>query len=291
MVVSLNDPVEVGAGPIKIASITSPRPRRARESNSWPVRLLQLGVLILIFGGWQLAATLNWISPAFTSSPSRFFPAFWHGMTSNTLPPLMGTTLFETFVGFAVGSALGIVMGILMAEFKVLNLALRPFMTGFNALPRIALAPLFVLWFGLGSMSRIVLIVSLGFFIVTFNTYAGMQSCDRDRLLLAKVLGATRWERFTKFVLPSAVPSIFTGLQLNLSYAFLGAVVGEMLSGSQGLGGYLALQMGSFDIDAFFGALVLLVIVALVCSMGMRLIESRLLRWRAIELRGVQGAA
>ncbi|HLI24086.1 MAG TPA: ABC transporter permease [Acidimicrobiales bacterium] len=201
----------------------------------------------------------------------------------------MGTTLYETFVGFAIASALGLIGGYLLAESKAFDTVARPFMTGFNSLPRIALAPLFVLWFGLGSNSRIVLIVSLSFFIVAFNTYAGLQGVNRDHLLLARVLGANRRERFVKFVLPSALPPVFAGLQLALTYAFLGAVVGEMLTGNQGLGGYLALEMGTFNTTAFFGGLVLLVIVALLVSAAMRLVEKRVLRWRAVEMRGTSG--
>lgn len=272
----------------------APKPFGVRKVQRRPratlrTRLLQLISPVVLFGSWQLLAQLKVIDPAFVSEPSQFFPAFWDGLTSGPLIAKMGATLYETFAGFALASALGLLAGYLLAEFKVVDNVARPFMTGFNSLPRIALAPLFVLWFGTGSNSRIILIVSLSFFIVAFNTYAGLQAVGRDHLLLARVLGARRSERFFKFVLPSALPAIFAGLQLSLTYAFLGAVVGEMLVGSQGLGGYLALQMGSFDTTNFFGALVLLIIVALAVSSLVRMVEQRLLRWRAAELRGTTG--
>jgi NitT/TauT family transport system permease protein len=251
-------------------------------------RVGQLIVLVAIFGSWQLLAQNKVIDPSFVSEPSQFFPSFWHGLVGGNLLDLLGRTLFETFVGFALSCVLGLLGGYVMAEFKVVDSIARPFMTGFNSIPRIALAPLFVLWFGLGSLSRVVLIISLSFFIVAFNTYAGLQGVHRDHLLLARALGATRVERFFKFVLPSAAPAIFAGLQLALTYAFLGAVVGEMLTGSAGLGGYMALEMGTFNTTGFFGALVLLIIVALVVSVAMRAVEHRMLRWRAAELRGTQ---
>jgi NitT/TauT family transport system permease protein len=263
--------------------------RRPPTRHRLATRLGQGAALLALFGSWQALAASHVLNPAFVSEPSQFFPSFWDGITSGGLLGLMGTTLYETVVGFALASALGLAGGYLLAEYKVFDAVTRPFMTGFNSLPRIALAPLFVLWFGLGSLSRIVLIVSLGFFIVAFNTYAGLQGVNRDHLLLARVLGASRAERFWKFVVPSAAPAIFAGLQLALTYAFLGAVVGEMLTGSQGLGGYLALKMGTFDTTGFFGGLVLLVIVALVVSGAMRLVESRVLRWQAAELRGTKG--
>lgn len=263
------------------------RSRRARASLT--VRVIQFALLVALFGSWQLLAATKVLNPAFVSEPSQYFPSFWHGVDGGGLLGLIGTTLYETFVGFALSAILGLAGGYLLAEFKAFDVIIRPFMTGFNSIPRIALAPLFVLWFGLGSLSRIVLIVSLSFFIVAFNTYAGLQGVNRDHLLLSRVLGASRRERFFKFVLPSAAPSIFAGLQLALTYAFLGAVVGEMLTGSDGLGGYLALKMGSFDTTGFFGGLILLVIVALAVSAIVRALENRLLRWRAIELAGTQG--
>ncbi|GAC1606411.1 MAG: ABC transporter permease [Acidimicrobiales bacterium] len=264
------------------------RPTARRKKTTHKVRnaSLQLLVFIVLFGSWQLLAGAKIVDPAFTSEPTQFFPSFYHGVFEGKLIPLMGTTLYETFYGFAVATLLGLVAGYLLAEFKIIDTVARPFLTGFNSLPRIALAPLFVLWFGLGSMSRVVLIVSLSFFIVAFNTYAGLQGVNRDHLLLSRSLGASRAERFFKFVLPSATPAIFAGLQLALTYAFLGAVVGEMLSGSQGLGGYLALEMGTFNTTAFFGGLVLLIIVALIVSRLVQMAENRLLRWRAAELRG-----
>jgi NitT/TauT family transport system permease protein len=272
------------------ATRAAPSRRKMRKKKrSIAVRVLQFLVIVALFGSWQLLAVTKVLNPSFVSEPSEFFPSFWHGVVSGSLLSLMGATLYATFVGFAAAAVLGLLAGYLFAEFKVLDMVARPFMTGFNSVPRIALAPLFVLWFGLGSLSVIVLIVSLAFFIVSFNTYAGLQSCSRDHLLLARTLGAGRFVRFTKFVLPSATPAIFAGLQLALTYAFLGAVVGEMLQGSQGLGGYLALQMGTFETTGFFGGLTLLIIVALIVAGVVRAVEKHLLRWQAYELRGTQG--
>lgn len=272
-----------------VAKNRAPRPSTGQGGASLATRAVQVIALAALFGAWQLVASTKVLNPAFVSEPSQFFPSFWQGIEHGGLIGLMGTTLYETFVGFAIASALGLIGGYLLAEWKAFDTVARPFMTGFNSLPRIALAPLFVLWFGLGSNSRIVLIVSLSFFIVAFNTYAGLQGVNRDHLLLARVLGANRRERFVKFVLPSALPPVFAGLQLALTYAFLGAVVGEMLTGNQGLGGYLALEMGTFNTTAFFGGLVLLVIVALLVSAAMRLVEKRVLRWRTVEMRGTSG--
>ncbi len=254
-------------------------------------RTIQVFALCVLLGAWELCARAGVVPASFTSEPSRFFPALWDQLIHGNLVSLMGVTLTETMIGFALASVLGLLAGIVLAESRVAEKVSRPFLVGFNNLPRIALAPLFVLWFGLGSSSRVALIVSLGFFIVTFNTYAGLQAAGRDYMLLAKTLGVGRIRRFRRFVFPSAVPTIFSGLQLCLSYAFLGAVVGEMLTGNQGLGGYFTLQLSSFDVDNFFAGMVLLVIVSLALSSIMRVIELQLIKWRQIEMRGLEAGA
>jgi NitT/TauT family transport system permease protein len=268
------------------------KPPAMRAASPARTRLLrrfyQLLAAIGLFGSWELFAAVGIVNPQFTSRPTAFSKAFATGLGDGTYWPLLGMTLFEVFAGFLIAVVLGLIAGFALAESKVLDTVSRPFMVGFNNIPRIALAPLFILWFGLGSMSRIVLVVSMAFFIVAFSTKAGMQAANRDHLLLAKTLGASRFQKFTKFVLPAALPATFAGIQLALTYSFMGAVAGEMLSGNQGIGGYLALTMNTFDTDNFFGALMVLVIVSLAFSALLELAERRLLRWRVIEMQGVE---
>lgn len=276
-----DQPVEDGLG--------RPRRRPAMSSRSPWRYLAQLVTVVALFGSWEGIARNKLLNPNFVSEPSKFFPAFWDGISKGNLLSLMGTTLYATLVGFALAAVLGLLMGYVMAEFKSVDVIARPLMNAFNSLPRVALAPLFVLWFGLGATAAIALVISLGFFIVAFSTYAGLQSASRDLLLLSRTLGTSRRTRFWKFVLPAAAPAIFAGLQLDLTYAFLGAVVAEMLTGSQGLGGYLAETLNTFQTTNFFGALVLLAIVAVVLAGIMRSLERHLLRWRTFELAGTGG--
>ena len=264
--------------------------RHAFMSTRSPWRYVaQLLAVVVLFGSWEIVARGKLLNPNFVSEPSKFFPAFWDGISKGNLVGLMGTTLYATLVGFALATIAGLVMGFFMAEFKAVDVIARPLMNAFNSLPRVALAPLFVLWFGLGDTAAIALVVSLGFFIVAFSTYAGLQSASRDLLLLARTLGTRRSTRFWKFVLPAAAPAIFAGLQLNLTYAFLGSVVAEMLTGSQGIGGYLSETLNTFQTTNFFGALVLLALLAVLLGGAMRWLERYLLRWRAFELAGTGG--
>lgn len=271
------------------ARIASKRRAPIMSSRSPWRYLAQLLAVVVLFGSWEIVARGKWLNPNFVSEPSKFFPAFWDGITKGNLLGVMGTTLYATLVGFVLAAVAGLLMGFFMAEFSAVDVVARPLMNAFNSLPRVALAPLFVLWFGLGDTAAIALVVSLGFFIVAFSTYAGLQSASRDLLLLSRTLGTGRWTRFWKFVLPAAAPAIFAGLQLNLTYAFLGSVVAEMLTGSQGIGGYLSETLNTFQTTDFFGALVLLALVAVVLAGAMRWLERYLLRWRSFELAGTGG--
>ncbi|MFE7420309.1 ABC transporter permease [Rhodococcus sp. NPDC057529] len=260
--------------------------RRAHERRCvvWP---LQACVLILIVAAWEVVVDAGAMQELYVSKPSAIATAFRDGIVSGALLTDLKVTLYETLVGFVLATVAGIAVGLILSQLPLLNAVFRPFFTAFNNLPRLALAPLFVLWFGLGSASKVVLVLSLCFFIVMFNTYAGLQNANRDHLLLAKTLGARRMILFRKFVLPSAVPTIFAGLQLALTYAFLSAVVGEMLSGSTGLGASMQLSLTSYRTADFFAALILLVIVATTFSGVMRIIERRQLHWKSYELQGL----
>lgn len=260
------------------------RKMHERRSIVWP---MQVVVLITLVGVWETVVNAGIMQELYVSKPSAIATAFVDGLSAGTLIADMQVTLYETLVGFAIAAVTGVAVGLLLSQVPLLNAVLRPFLTAFNNLPRLALAPLFVLWFGLGSESKIVLVVSLCFFIVMFNTCAGLQNANRDHLLLAKTLGAKKLALFRKFVLPSAVATIFAGLQLALTYAFLSAVVGEMLSGSTGLGAFMQMALTSYRTADFFAALILLVVVATSFSGVMRLIERKLLHWKSYEMQGL----
>jgi NitT/TauT family transport system permease protein len=249
-------------------------------------RLLLLAGLI---GSWEAAVRLRWMKPLFTSQPSAFLPALWaHLLEGSLLKRDLPQTLYETFAGFAVASVLGIGLALLLHEFPLLDAVIQPFLTAFNSMPRVALAPLFVLWFGLGPESKVVLVISLVFFIVIINTLAGLKASDRDHLLLARTLGVGRWQRFWKFVFPAATPAIFAGLQLGLVYALLGAITGEILGGHGGVGARMAVAINTFSTDDFFADLLFLVLFSTALALLVQRLERWLLHWRYIEMRGIE---
>lgn len=253
------------------------------------VWLIRLTLLVVVLGSWQLLAVTGVMDPTFVGEPSKIAVAFVRLFPTSVVTRDLPTTLSETVVGFLIGAVAGISAGFLLSRFKVVNQAVQPLLSAANSLPRVALAPLFIIWFGLGQPSKIALSVSLVFFILLSNTMAGLTSADRDLLLLARSLGATESQRLRRFVLPAAVPTLVAGLELGLVYSFLGAVTGEIIGGSHGLGVVLSYTANTFDTNKFFAVLLLLAIVTTVITAGLRLLGRRILRWHEIEMRGSSG--
>lgn len=156
-------------------------------------------------------------------------------------------------------------------------------MTIFNALPRVALAPMFVLWFGIGMTSKVLLAFSLVFFIVVINTEAGVRSVDSDLSMMARVMGASERQRFMKVLMPGSIPSIFAGLRIGAIYSLLGVVVGEMIASKQGLGQQIMEYSYAFQPAGVFGVLFYLALIALSLNGLMSVIERRLMRWKGDE--------
>lgn len=243
---------------------------------------LAIGAALVL--AWEVAAGAGWVDPFFLSRPSAIAAVLLEEIRSASLLVNIAYTLAEAFFGFAIGSAAGVVAGLVLARFTTAEALLDPYLTALNSLPRIALAPLFILWFGLGPESKVALGVSLVFFIVMINTRAGVKNASDDLLNMARLLGCTPRQRFLKVLIPIAVPSIFAGLKLGLVYALMSAVVGEMFGGQHGLGVAIAVYAGSFRVDGVFAILFVLAILSTALSAIVFFAERRLLRWQSPDL-------
>jgi len=244
----------------------------------WLMRLIFLAVLILI---WQAVAVTGYINPIFIGDPfgiARYL--FQSIFVTHEMLLHLFWTLVATLSAFAGGTAAGVLFGLLFVILPTLEKFLDPILSGLNALPRIALAPLFLLWFGLGIGSKVALGFSLTFFIVLASTIAGARAVSADHTLLARTLGASPSQTFMEITLPGAVPTIFSGLRLGLIYALLGVIGGEIIAAQFGLGQLLAYLAGTFQIDGVFAVLFVLAIVGTTLTWIMTAIEMRLLRWR-----------
>jgi NitT/TauT family transport system permease protein len=232
-------------------------------------------------GTWELAMRQEWLSAAFFGQPTGIVAFLWDGFVSGRKLWLeLGYTILGTVVSFLLGSVLAHALGLVFVMFPKVEHAMDPYLTVLNAMPRLALAPLFLLWFGLGIGSKIAVGTSLSFFIVLANTVAGIRGVSQDLIVLSRSLGATPRQVFFKVTLPSAVPVIFSGLRLALIYSMLGVVGAELIAAEHGLGQQLAYLQATFNMNGVMALLVLLAMLGMVVTQGMTRLEKAMLRWQ-----------
>ncbi|MCU0969890.1 MAG: ABC transporter permease [Rubrivivax sp.] len=248
---------------------------------NWGFVLKQLVAVAAFLVLWELATRRGWIDVAFFGQPSGIFAYLWDGFAGGgKLWVDLGYTVAGTLISFVIGSGLALMLGLLFVMFPRVEHALEPHLMMLNAMPRIALAPLFLLWFGLGLGSKIAVGVSLAFFIVLANTVAGIRGVSQDAITLSRSLGARPLQVFFKVTLPSAVPVIFSGLRLALIYSMLGVIGAELIAAERGLGQTLAYLQSTFNMNGVMGLLVLLAVLGMIVTQGMTWLERSLLRWQ-----------
>lgn len=251
--------------------------RRRRTFWVWTTRA---GVLGLFLGLWQWGVDARLIDPFFFSQPSAIGGFLAEEIRDGSIWPHVLVTLRETLVGFAIGAAAGVAAGIVRMQFPFAADVSNPFLTILNVLPRVALAPMFIIWFGVGEGSKVALAVSLVFFILMLNTEAGIRSLDRELILTMRALGATDRQLFWKVMLPGAVPAIFGGMRLGVVYALLAVVVGEMISARMGLGQRISFYAASFRAEGVLGTILVLAMIGLMLNFAVVRAEAILLKWK-----------
>ncbi len=264
-----------------VSSATGRRSAGRARSRAVPVWLRHALFIAALIGLWELAAGQGLLDPAFFGRPSGIAAYLWKGfVVDGTLWRELGYTLAGAVIAFVGGSVCAVATGLLFMVFPGFHRASEPYLTLLNAMPRIALAPLFLLWFGLGIGSKVAVGFSLTFFIVLSATVAGIRSVNSDHLVLSKALGATPRQVFTKVTLPSAVPVIFSGFRLGLIFALLGVVGAELIAAEHGLGQTLAYLQSTFSMDGVMGLLFLLAFLGLGVTSLMNRLERALLDWQ-----------
>lgn len=250
--------------------------QRQTRRDSALMWMMRLGVIVIIVGVWALAHRFEWMNPAFISDPRSVASSFYHLVTRGHIWSDVWATSKAALIGLTIGSSAGILSGLLLSEFPLLRRAVNPIITLANALPRPALAPIFLVWFGLGLAAKVAVSISIVYFILLINTMAGVDSADADRTMLSKTLGMTRLQRFRFVQLPTAAPAIVAGLRLGAVYSVLGAVVAEMVASRDGLGLRLVEATNQFDIASSFAILFMLALLAYVLDWSIGLVQRRL---------------
>jgi NitT/TauT family transport system permease protein len=264
--------------------------RRRMVRHRLTVHGLQLVVLVVVIGGWQLLASTKRIDPLLFGEPSGIVGRLQSWVTQGTSIGSLGqqivVTLEEALIGFAIGTTLGIVCGIALGRVRLLAEVFGPFIKVLNSIPRIVLGSVFVIMFGLGLESKVLLVIVLVFFGVFFNAFQGTREVDRNLIANAAILGASRWQITRQVVLPSAFTWIVASLHVAFGFALIGAIVGEFIGSQQGLGNLIRTAQGTFDANGVWAAMVIMAVVALLAEWLITRLEKRLLRWRPTQLSG-----
>lgn len=254
------------------------------------VNALRILLLVVIIGGWELGARVYiatkkvGIDPFFWGQPSGIWAQIVTWVTEGTAQgPLwvqIAVTLEEAVIGFAIGVVLGVVFGIVLGRNHFLADVLGPYIKAANSIPRVMLAPLFLIGFGLGMQSKVALAVVLVFFIVFFNAFQGVREVDRNLLANARILGASNRQLSMQVIIPSALSWILASLHVSFAFALVGAVVGEFVGGIQGVGLMVQTAGANFNANGVFASIVILAVVALVAEAFVTWLENRLVVWR-----------
>ncbi|WP_328446247.1 ABC transporter permease [Amycolatopsis sp. NBC_00438] len=292
---SLETPAAPSAAPLPVLETEQDIMARAKQASSRRKRniwLLRLAIVVVWLGSWELTATY-WIDPFFYSKPSniwqRLVEWFSTGTDFGSIWYNIFTTVEEAVLGFVIGAIAGVVLGVILGRSEYFAQVLAPFIKAANALPRIVLAALFVIWFGLGLSSKVATVVVLVFFAVFFNAFTGAREVDRNLIDNARILGATRGQVLKSIVLPSATSWILSSLHVAFGFALIGAVVGEYTGAKAGMGFLISNAQGTFDTAGVYAGMLIITVVALLAEWGIGTLEGRLLRWRPNVSSAAQG--
>nr|ART36368.1 C555 [uncultured bacterium] len=255
---------------------------QSSAKSSWiAVAIARVIVIVTVLGLWEFAAHTGLVDPALIGQPSGIAKSLADGLfQGGDLIKELGWTLASTLIAFVLGAAAAIAVGMLFVLLPTVETVLDPFLSALNSMPRIALAPMLIVWFGLGVGSKIAIGFSLVFFIVLQSTIAGGRNINADHVTLSRTLGLKPAALFWSVTMPSAVPVMFAGLRLGLVASLLGVVGGEIIASEHGLGQRVAYLANSFDMNGVWSVLVLLALVGMVLTWSLDKLEMHLLRWR-----------
>lgn len=243
------------------------------------IYLLQIGVFVLFGIGWEVAAS-TFADPFYISKPSMVAKTLFEDLFSAGFYRDVRITFTELALGYLFGALGGIGTAVIFGRWPLLGRIFDPFLVAINSIPRIALAPLFVIWFGIDLTSKIILAATLVYFLTFFNTLSGIRSVEARLLNIARVMGASQWQIFCKVILPSAASWIMTGLRTSLPFALIGVIVGEFVAASAGLGFRLNFYATSYNAAGTMAMLIVMMVAMMALNFSMVLIENYLMRWQ-----------
>ncbi|MEP9380591.1 ABC transporter permease [Aquabacter sp. CN5-332] len=255
------------------------RPARRRSLGISRTGLEQAGLILILLGLWEIASR-TLFNPFWSSRPSLIAVRLWDLAKSGDLWMHTGTTLQEAAAGLLLAALVGIPVGIALARAPHIAKMVDPLMMGLYGLPRVALAPLFILWFGIGLFSKIMMAFTMVVFIFILNVMEGIRTIDPDHLDLMKSMRAGRFYLVWRVLLPAVVPWILASFRIGVGLALIGAVVGELIGANRGLGWYVESCGGQLDTTGVFTGLIILMMLAMLANQLIGFVERRVIRWR-----------
>lgn len=251
-----------------------------------PELILIPGIFIAFVLIWHLVVTLFGIRSVILPGPEGVWRSLVRGL--NPASPAnyythIVQTLGETLGGYLIGVVAGIILALLLSQISLLDRVIRPYIVAFQSIPKIAIAPLFIIWLGFGASSKVALVVLLVFFPVLVSGYTGFKSVEPERLGVMRSFGASRWQIFTKLVLPGSLPFLFNGLEVSLIHGMTATIVGEFLAGRAGLGVIIVQMEQVLDTSGIFSVLVILAVMGWALTAVLGLIRRRLTFWSTSE--------
>lgn len=242
-----------------------------------------IGVVVVFIVLWQLAHDLGWVNPIFIGSPTGVVGALKSMVEDGSLASNGAVTAKHFVIGYALGMIAGIAFGTAIGWYGRLGAALQPLLSALYSTPKVAIFPLFIIWLGIGSSSKILIVFLDVFFQVMFNTAAGVRSVDRGLVRVARAYGAGDWRLFKDVAIPGAVPFVITGLRLGVGSGVIGVIFAELYIGNDGLGFVIAQAGQTFQTDRLLAAVVVVVVTSVVLMSLLRLIERHIDNWRPAQ--------
>ena len=256
------------------------KPKRPLRESPWVVLLSQVVLFVLLMVAWDALGRSGMVDKTLISGPLEVVEHLQELYESGTLFTQVVATMYAVALSLLIGVPLGGLAGLILGSSRFLDRVSEPFLVPLNSLPRIALAPLFIVWFGLTVNAKAAVGVTLVVFIMLFNTRAGVKETNRDLLVLADSLGMSTVERYRKIVLPGSIPVVVAGIRLSLTYALLGVIASEMIGSRDGLGTDIVRYSNTLQVGGVFAILVILAVISFVLDRLLGAFERRALRWQ-----------
>jgi NitT/TauT family transport system permease protein len=265
------------------AQRSRPVKRRGAKSSAWLVTLFQLAIFALILGVWEAGARLGLINAFLFGSPAGIYEKLVSGLSDGSLFYDTGVTMMEAILGFAIGTVLGSAAGLSLWYSQFVARVASPFIAAINSIPKIALAPMIILWVGTGLESKVVLAVSLTAIVALITAFEAAKDADPDLQALLITLGGSKNQVFFMAVVPATLPAIISTFRINLGFALVGAVVGEFISSQRGLGHLIYTATSFYELNTVWVGLFILMFIGFVLYRLVDLLEAVLLPWKQIS--------